>query len=78
MTKIYSLFKGLVEALSFRMKHEMRPFNLHSTSQIEKILADGLYAIFHKSWLEYFHEDQILVVNGNNFREFLADLTLYI
>lgn len=59
------------------MKHEMRPFNLHSTSQIEKILADGLYAIFHKSWLEYFHEDQILVVNGNNFREFIADLTLY-
>ena len=45
----------------------MRPFNVHGTTAFERILSDGLYAVFHRRWLEYFHEDQLLVVNGNEF-----------
>lgn len=66
-TEGFGTMDGLVEALLFRLKHEMRPFDIHTTTTFEKILSDGLYSVFHRRWLEYFHEDQLLVVNGNDF-----------
>jgi len=62
--------EGLIEALAYRYENNMRPFTLskeEGAGHIEVILADGFYAIHHQSWLKYFDEDQLLVVNGNNF-----------
>jgi len=63
----FGTIEGLVDALLFRLKNQMRPFDIQKTSGFEKILSDGLYSVFHRRWLEFFHEDQLLVVNGNEF-----------
>ena len=58
---------GLMQALNYRMKNAMRPFNLLVGDQFDMILADGFYAVHHAQWTDHFNDTQILVVNGNNF-----------
>lgn len=65
-TEGFGTIDGLVEALLFRFKNGLRPFG-NQTNAFEKILADGFYSVFHRRWLDFFHESQILVVNGNDF-----------
>ena len=60
-------FGGLIQALSFRRKNDMRPFTLKKGTQFDMILADGFYAVHHAQWTDHFNETQILVINGNEF-----------
>ena len=60
-------FLGLIDALKFRLETGQRPFGIHETNAFEKILADGLYAVFHRHAQKYFGDEQFLVVNGNDF-----------
>ena len=34
---------------------------------IERILSDGFYAIFHRYWQTEFPDDQLAVIDGNQF-----------
>ena len=54
----------------FRYKRKMRPFGVRATKNpIEIILSDGFYAVFHQRWIDYFPPEQLLVIDGSQFRK---------
>lgn len=59
--------EGLIQALTYRLQNNLRPFNLKESSHFEMILSDGIYAVHQQAWRDEFGDDQLLVVNGNNF-----------
>ena len=61
-------FKGLIDALLQRFNKKRRPFHIKETKDpIELILSDGFYAVFHRYWQAYFPDNQLIVIDGNQF-----------
>ena len=59
---------GLIRALFRRFKQRQRPFGIQATKDpIELILSDGFYAVFHRNWQSYFPNNQLMVIDGNQF-----------
>ena len=51
-----------------RLNKKRRPFDKKETEDpIELILSDGIYAVFHKNWQAYFPDNQLVVIDGNQF-----------
>lgn len=50
-----------------RLKADKRPFG--SDNFIEKVISDGFYAVFHKRWQQVFPEEQLLVIDGSQYRK---------
>ena len=67
--------EGLIQALTYRLQNNLRPFNLKESSHFEMILSDGIYAVHQQAWRDEFGDEQLLVVNGNNFCKTKAYLT---
>ena len=61
-------FEGLIAALLERLNKKRRPFDIKEMEDpIEVILSDGFYAVFHRNWQAYFPDNQLVVIDGNEF-----------